>query len=146
MLNISHSKTTSFHSQSNGLVDRFYRSLKTSLHARLAGSDCFDHLPLVMLGLQTTLCDETGFSASKAVFGTSLCLPGEFLDSVDLPPREFLNRIQSSLRGLTLPPPHHVAPPSACFPAALASTEYVFVHKGASIQPSFSCTVAPTEF
>ena len=45
--NISHSKTTSFHPQSNGLVERFHCSLKT-------GPDQFDHLPLVMLGLWTT--------------------------------------------------------------------------------------------
>ena len=92
-----------------------------------------------MLGLWTTPRDETGFSASEAVYGTSLCLPGEFLDSVDLPPREFLDRIQSTLRGLTLSPPHHVAPPhhlappSARVPAALASAEYVFVQEDASI-------------
>ena len=80
-----------------------------------------------MLGLQTTPCDETGFSASKAVYEAPLFLPGEFLDSVDLPPREFLDKIQSALRGLTLTPPHHVAPSSAIVSAALASPEYVFV-------------------
>ena len=83
-------------------MERFNRSLKTSLRARLAGFDWFDHLPLVMLGLRTTPRDETGFSASEAVYGSSLCLPGEFLDSVDLPPREFLDRIQSALRGLVV--------------------------------------------
>ena len=35
----------------SGLVERFHRSLKTSLHAQMAGPDWFDHLPLVMLGL-----------------------------------------------------------------------------------------------
>ena len=67
LLNISCSKTTSFHPQSNGLVEPFHRSLKTSLLARLAGSDWYDHLPLVMLGRRTTPHEETGFSASKAM-------------------------------------------------------------------------------
>ena len=53
--------------KSNSLVEHFHRSLKTSFPARLAGSDWFNDLPLVMLGLWTTPCDETGFSASKAV-------------------------------------------------------------------------------
>ena len=88
-----------------------------------------------MLGIWTTHLDKTGFSASEAVYGAPFCLPEEFLDSVDLPPREFLNRIQSALCGLTLPPPHHVAPPSAWVPAALASADYMFACKDASIQP-----------
>ena len=54
---------------------------------------------------------------------------------MDLPHKEFLDRIQFALCGLTLPPPHHVAPSSACVPAALASAEYVFVREDASIQP-----------
>ena len=116
-------------------MELFHRSLKTSLCAHLAGPDWFDHSLLVMLCLQTTPCEKTGSSASKAVYKAPLCLPGEFLDSVDLPHREFLDRIQSALQDFTLPPPHHVASPSACVPAALASTEYVFVHKDASIQP-----------
>ena len=66
------------------------------------------------------------------MYGAPLCLPEEFLDSVDLPPREFLDRIQSALHGLTLPPPH---PFSARVPTALASAEYVFVCKDTSIQP-----------
>ena len=65
-----------------------------------------------MLGLWTTPYDKTGFSAAEAVYGAPLplCLPGEFLHSEDLPPREFLDRIQSALWGFTHPPPHHVAP------------------------------------
>ena len=69
------------------------------------------------------------------MYGAPLCLPGEFLDSVDLPLREFLDRIQSALRGLTLPHPHHVAPSSAHVPAASASAGYMFVCEDASIQP-----------
>ena len=51
LLSITCSRTTSFHPQSNSLVERFHRSLKSSLRARLASPDWCDHLPLVMLGL-----------------------------------------------------------------------------------------------
>ena len=37
LLEISHTKTTLFHPQSNGLVKRFHRSLKSSLRSKLAG-------------------------------------------------------------------------------------------------------------
>ena len=104
-------------------MEHFHCSLKTSQRACLAGPDWFDHLPLVLLGLQTSQRDETDFSAAKTVYCAPLCLPGEFMDSEDLPSREFLDWIQSALRGLTLPPPNHVAPSSARVPAALASAE-----------------------
>ena len=45
----------------------FHCSLKTSLCARLAGPDWYDHLLLVMLGLRSILRDDSGFSASKAL-------------------------------------------------------------------------------
>ena len=53
-LKISHSTTTSFHLQFNGMIERFYRSLKSSLQARLAGQDWVQHLPQVLLGLIAT--------------------------------------------------------------------------------------------
>ena len=109
--------------------------------AWLVGPDWFDHFTLVMLGLQTTPQDKTGFSPAKAVYGAPLCLPGEFLDSVDIPPREFLDRIQSALCVLTLPPPHPLAPSSACVPTALASTEYVFVHENAHLCTAYLSAV-----
>ena len=139
LLNISCMQMTSFHPQSKGLVECFHCSLKTSCHAHLAGPDWFDHLPLVMLGLRTTPRDETGLSASEAVYGAPFCLPGEFHDSVDLPPREFV-------RGLTLPSPHQVASPSAHVPAALASAESCLIARTPQYSLSLNSTLAPTEF
>ena len=52
-LGIIHSPTTSFHSQSNRIVERLHRQLKVFLRAQLAGSDWFHHLPLVLLGLRS---------------------------------------------------------------------------------------------
>ena len=68
--------TTSFHPQSNGIIERFHRSLKTALCARLAGSDWFLHLPLVLLGLCSVRKEDTGFSFFEAVFGSPLTIPG----------------------------------------------------------------------
>ena len=67
LLNLTGSRTTSFHPQSNGLVERFHRSLKSSLRAWSAGPDWCDHLPLVMLGLRSVQHDDSGFSAAEAL-------------------------------------------------------------------------------
>ena len=90
ILDISRIKTTSFHPQSNGIIERFNRSLKSSLRARLASSDWVDHLPLVMLGLRSSPKDNSGFSPAEAVYGPTLSLPGKFLKHSEFPPEVFL--------------------------------------------------------
>ena len=76
ILGISTSQTTSFHPQSNGMIERFHRSLKSSLRARAADSDWVSHLPLVLLGLRSVPKEDTGFSVSEAVYGSPLTIPG----------------------------------------------------------------------
>ena len=73
----------------DSLVERFYLSLKSSLRARLVGPDWYAHLPLAMLRLHYVPHDDSGFSAAEALYGDPLCLPGEFLDSDELPPAVF---------------------------------------------------------
>ena len=74
VLGISRIKTTSFHPQSNGMIERFHHSPKSSLRARLAGSDWAAHLPLVTLGLRASPKDDSGFSPAEAVYGSALSL------------------------------------------------------------------------
>ena len=92
-LGIVHSPTTSFHPQSNGIVERFHPQLKVSLCACLAGTDWFHHLPLVLLGLRSIPREDSSISASEALFGSQLVLPGEFLNTPELPSSEYLRRI-----------------------------------------------------
>ena len=92
-LGISLSTTTSFHPQSNGIIEQFHRSLKTAFRARLAGLNWFPHLPLVLLGLQSVPKEDTGFSVSKAVFGSPLTVPGEFLEGGEITPSRLLQKI-----------------------------------------------------
>ena len=108
VLGISASQTTSFHPQSNGMIDRFHRSLKTSLRARAADSDWVSHLSLVLLGLRSVPKEDTGFSISEAVYGSALTIPGEFLDGPELPSSQFLSKIRKVISGFSIPPPHHV--------------------------------------
>ena len=124
----------SFHPQSNGRIECFHRSLKTALCACLAGSDWFNHLPLVFLGLQSVPKEDSGFSVSEAVFGSALTLPGEFLDSGKVLSSQFLQKIEQAVSGFTVPPPHHVSPsPPAPLPQPLLAALLVFVREDASI-------------
>ena len=135
-LGISTSQTTSFHPQSNGMIEHFHQSLKSSLRSRAADSDWVSHLPLVLLGLRSVPKEDTGFSVSEAVYGSALTIPGEFLDALELPNSQFINKIRKVIAGYSTPPPQHVQhlPPTE-LPAALRIAKFVFVREDASKPP-----------
>ena len=96
ILGISRIKTTSFHPQCNGMIERFH----SSLQARLASSDWVAHLPLVMLGLRSSPEKDSGFSPAEALYSSNLSLQGKFLEHSEIPPESFLRKVD--LQGVLL--------------------------------------------
>ena len=126
ILGISTSQTTSFHPQSNGMIERFHR-------ARAADSDWVSQLPLVLLGLRSVPKEDTGFSVSEAVYGSPLTVPGEFLEAPEIPDAQFISKVEKVIAGFSAPPPHHVQySPQVEVPAALRTAKFVFVREDAS--------------
>ena len=72
LLGIHHMRTTSYHPQANGLVERFHRTLKAAIIARK--KNWFYSLPIVLLGLRMTP-NSSGFSPFTAVTGTHMLCP-----------------------------------------------------------------------
>ena len=65
-------RTTAYHPQSNGIVERFYRHLKSALMARLTGPDWIDELPWVLLGIRTVPKEDLECSSAEMVYGAPL--------------------------------------------------------------------------
>ena len=65
-------RTTAYHPESNGMIERFHRTMKSAIMAR--GGNWLKALPLVLLGLRS-IHNENGFSPAVAVTGSSLLLP-----------------------------------------------------------------------
>jgi cleavage and polyadenylation specificity factor subunit 1 len=81
LLQIKHVKTTAYHPQSNGVLERVHRTLKAALRARAAGTRWCKELPWVLLGMRAAPRDSNGVSAAEHVYGTQLVLPGQFLNT-----------------------------------------------------------------
>lgn len=72
-------RTTAYHPQANGMVERWHRSLKTALKTRLSQHTTWiDELPTVLMGLRAAARTDTGVSAAELTYGYNLRLPCDF--------------------------------------------------------------------
>ena len=78
LLGTARTRTTSYHPQANGLVERFHRQLKGALKAQALKHSWAEALPLVLLGIRTAVKEDLQCSVAELVYGTTLRLPGEF--------------------------------------------------------------------
>jgi len=116
---IHHIRTSAYHPQSNGMIERSHRILKASLRAR--GGDWLTQLPLVLLGMRMSP-DESGNSAFSLVTGEQPLVPHILTDCLTSKQlAEQLRHVQFPLK-LTRPRK------STCYtPKDLASCEYVWL-------------------
>uniref|UniRef100_A0A0A9YYQ8 RNA-directed DNA polymerase n=1 Tax=Lygus hesperus TaxID=30085 RepID=A0A0A9YYQ8_LYGHE len=105
-LGITHYLTAPYNPRANGLVERFHRQLKYAI--RCYGSENWvELLPLIMLGIRTAVKEDLGCSAAELVYGSTLRLPGDFVE--DHPARTrstqgYLVQLQEAMNKLRAQP------------------------------------------
>ena len=120
--------TTAYHPQANGLVERFHRSLKAALRARLTSPVWIDDLPWVMLGLRTAPKDDMGASVAEMVYGTPLTIPGTFfMPSKGPEAAEHLQRMRDIAGRLVPAPDAWHGTRAAANTKGLGEAEFVFM-------------------
>ncbi|XP_014778321.1 uncharacterized protein LOC106874917 [Octopus bimaculoides] len=87
------------------MVERFHRQLKASIKASSDSSHWLEHLPLILLGIQSTVKKELGYTPSELVYGIALTLSGQMIEPVssqDLPdPAQYVHRLRTSMSHLS---------------------------------------------
>ena len=132
-LGIHMQRTTAYHLQANGMVERLHRQLRSSLKARTTSPYWMDHLAMptmILLRIRSAKREDPDCSEAELVYGSSLRLPGEFVEPTPLESQlslTFLRDFQKSMQK-ALPPPvkHHNTTTSSYILVDLSSTGYVF--------------------
>ncbi|KAK3881302.1 hypothetical protein Pcinc_014253 [Petrolisthes cinctipes] len=104
LLGIRRYRTASYHPQANGTVERFHRQLKSSLAASAQREDWSIALPLVLLGIRTSLKMDLHNSSAELVYGSTLRLPGELLSATPDPEscsvQDFATHLKNTMKCL----------------------------------------------
>lgn len=136
-LGITQHCTTSFHPQSNGMVERFHRSLKNALRARSQGSDWLKELPWVLLGLRTVPKVEDGRSTAELLFGSELVVPGQWLHDEEKFGKKFFEQLHENSKNTVPVPlrPLSFAQVTGQVPRQLREVSHVYLRRDGHVPP-----------
>ena len=97
---IIRNRTTSYHPQSNGMVERFHRQLKAAVMAHESPNPWTITLRAVglLLGVRSAVKERLGMSAAEMIYGTTLRLPGEFTKQYTVDANTDLENYSDKLR------------------------------------------------
>jgi len=86
--------TFEYHPSSNGMVERFHRSLNSAIRCH-ANSEWIDILPSILFGLRASVKD-LKTSAAEMIYGTPIRLPREFFINEELleDPQIFIKQLR----------------------------------------------------
>ena len=103
LLGIHKTRTTPYHPQSDGLIERFNRTLRMMLtiHMEQCPEDTWDdHLPMLMLAYRSSVQESTRFTPFQLMFGREVQLPVDLVfgggPAPGESPGEYVKRLRQS--------------------------------------------------
>ncbi|KOC58849.1 Gag-Pol polyprotein [Habropoda laboriosa] len=140
VIGATHLRTTAYHPQANGMVERFHRQLKAAIKS-YATENWVEILPIVLLGIRSTFKEDLGASAAEMVYGTRLRLPGEFFVSNKAKDTsEFTSQLRKHFKKLRLSFVRRHGTRKTFIFKELTSSPYIFLRHDAvkgPLQPSY---------
>ena len=133
-------RTISYHPIANGIIERFHRQLKSSIKACHNPITWTDSLPLILLGIRTTLKEDIHCTTAELVYGTTLRLPGEYFNdnptkSDDLSIPTYVTKLKTIMQQLKAIPPRVTNSRNTYVSNDLLNCSHVFVRHDATRKP-----------
>lgn len=79
LMGINHIRTTAYHPQSNGIIERTHRVIKAALKCR-STNNWVDELPSVLLGMRSVYKEDIKATMAELVYGETIRIPGEYFE------------------------------------------------------------------
>ena len=139
--------TTAYHPATNCMVERFHRQLKSSLKCFANPNLWIDALPLVLLGIRTTLKADLNCTSAELVYGVTLRLPGQLFvqpqtSSTLSDPLSYVDHLKEAMQSVPYQPTRTCTKPqhSTFVHKDLHTCTHVFVRRDAQkppLQPTY---------
>ncbi len=124
------SQATAYHPAANGMVERLHRQLKAALMSHATREHWVDNLPIVLLDIRSSFKPDVNACAAELVYGSTIRLPGEFLEQTTPPApgdiNDLLHRLRQFVRSQQPQPPRFSMAPSFLDPY-LKTCSHVFL-------------------
>ena len=145
LIGATHLRTTAYHPQANGMVERFHRQLKAAVKCH-ATENWVEILPVVLAGIRSAFKEDLKATAAEMIYGTGMRLPGEFFMSNGVEgSSDFVTQLRNRMKQLRPSPVmRHGARKTFIF-KELATSSHVFLRHDAVKGPLQSPYDGPFE-
>lgn len=134
IIGTQHIHTTPYHLESNGLVKRFYISLKATIRF-YAAERCVETLPIIPLGLRSCMKEDIQTSVAELAYSETLRLPNEFFSASKgyVDPATFFDRLKDHIFSISPVPTNLCTGDCSIFVhKAFSSCIHVFLRQDAT--------------
>jgi cleavage and polyadenylation specificity factor subunit 1 len=143
-IGIKHVLTTSYHPQHNGIIERFHRTLKTCFKAHHP-TPWTKSLSTILLGLRSVVRDNTDYSVSEMLYGTTLRLPSDIFmeNSNQLDPNNYAQELINFMQNIKPKPVLHHTRDNIFVHPELSTATHMFIRDDRVYKPLLPAYCGP---